>query len=123
MVADPLSFDGGEAVEFKDVSRRASIDDLKEIEDIEERGRRGKLEEDVGGTQTTAGNLLRYTRRGVRWEWEMAVGNLSKVAAHGFSGCRREEVLRTRDTYQEVSCELRVAKGFPGDGVRETRVK
>ena len=34
MVADPLSFDGGEAVEFKDASRRASIDDLKEIEDV-----------------------------------------------------------------------------------------
>ena len=51
MVADPLSFDGGEAVEFKDALRRASIDDLKEIEDVEEWGRRGKLEEDVGGTR------------------------------------------------------------------------
>ena len=34
MVADPLGFDGGEAVEFKDALRRALIDDLKEIKDV-----------------------------------------------------------------------------------------
>ena len=113
-----------------------SIDDLKEIEDVEEWGRRGKLEEDVGGTQTTAGNLLRVhpTRcaerlREERREDGMGMGNGRREPFEGcrtrFFGvsegrggrkyCKRE--IRTRKFL--VSCTLRKDFRETGCGKRE----